>query len=29
VFTVLLDDDGSYLWITRGGWRFRRHPKGY
>jgi hypothetical protein len=29
VFTVLLDDDGSYLWISRGGWQFRRHPKGY
>jgi hypothetical protein len=29
VFTVLVDDDGSYLWISRGGWQFRRHPKGY
>ncbi|MDT7536686.1 MAG: hypothetical protein QOI82_271 [Actinomycetota bacterium] len=28
VFTVLRDPDGSYLWITRGGWQFRRHPKG-
>jgi hypothetical protein len=30
VFTVLLDPDtGDYLWISRGGWQFRRHPKGY
>jgi hypothetical protein len=29
VFTVLRDTDGSYLWITRGGWEFRRHPKGF
>ncbi|MDX6199465.1 MAG: hypothetical protein QOJ79_2616 [Actinomycetota bacterium] len=29
VFTVLLDDDGSYVWISRGGWQFRRHPKGF
>ena len=29
VFTVLLDDNGDYLWISRGGWQFRRHPKGY
>jgi hypothetical protein len=29
VFTVLRDPDGSYLWITRGGWEFRRHPKGF
>ena len=29
VFTVLRDPDGSYLWITRGGWQFRRQPKGY
>jgi hypothetical protein len=28
VFTVLRDPDGSYVWITRGGWEFRRHPKG-
>jgi hypothetical protein len=28
-FTVLRDTDGSYLWITRGGWQFRRHPRGY
>jgi hypothetical protein len=29
VFTVLLDDNGDYVWISRGGWEFRRHPKGY
>jgi len=29
VFTVLRDPDGSYLWISRGGWQFRRHPKGF
>ncbi|MCA1712739.1 MAG: DUF222 domain-containing protein [Actinobacteria bacterium] len=29
VFTVLRDTDGSYVWITRGGWQFRRHPKGF
>ena len=29
VFTVLRDPDGSYLWITRGGWEFRRQPKGF
>jgi hypothetical protein len=29
VFTVLLDDDGTYVWISRGGWQFRRHPKGF
>jgi hypothetical protein len=29
VFTVLRDTDGSYLWITRGGWEFRRQPKGF
>lgn len=29
VFTVLLDTDGSSVWITRGGWQFRRHPKGF
>lgn len=29
VFTVQLDDDGSYLWTSRGGWTFRRHPKGF
>ena len=29
VFTVLVENDGSYLWISRGGWQFRRHPKGY
>jgi hypothetical protein len=29
VFTVLLDDNGDYIWISRGGWEFRRHPKGY
>jgi hypothetical protein len=29
VFTVLREPDGSYLRITRGGWEFRRHPKGF
>ena len=29
IFTVLRDPDGDYLWITRGGWQFRRHPQGY
>lgn len=29
VFTVVLDDNGDVVWISRGGWRFRRHPKGY
>ncbi|MDT7548150.1 MAG: hypothetical protein QOE84_544, partial [Actinomycetota bacterium] len=29
VFTVLRDSDGSYVWITRGGWQFRRQPKGF
>ena len=29
VFTVLLDDNGDYVWTSRGGWQFRRHPKGY
>jgi hypothetical protein len=29
VFTILRDTDGSYVWITRGGWEFRRHPKGF
>jgi hypothetical protein len=29
VFTVLRDPDGSYIWITRGGWQFRRQPKGF
>ncbi|MDT7545527.1 MAG: hypothetical protein QOE99_1637, partial [Actinomycetota bacterium] len=29
VFTVLRDLDGSYIWITRGGWQFRRQPKGF
>ena len=29
VFTVLRDDNGDYVWISRGGWEFRRHPKGY
>ena len=29
VFTVTLQPDGSYLWTTRGGWQFRRHPKGF
>jgi hypothetical protein len=29
VFTVVRDPDGGYLWISRGGWQFRRHPKGF
>ena len=29
VFTVLRDSDGSYVWISRGGWEFRRQPKGF
>ena len=29
VFTVTLDPDGSFRWTTRGGWDFRRHPKGF
>jgi hypothetical protein len=29
VFTVMRDTDGSYIWITRGGWQFRRQPKGF
>jgi hypothetical protein len=29
VFTVLRDSDGSYLWVSRGGWQFRRQPKGF
>jgi hypothetical protein len=29
VFTVLRDPDGSYVWITRGGWQFRRQPEGF
>jgi hypothetical protein len=29
VFSVLRDVDGTYIWITRGGWTFRRHPKGF
>jgi hypothetical protein len=29
VFTVLLDHEGTYVWITRGGWQFRRQPKGF
>lgn len=29
VFTVLRDTDGSYVWITRGGWEFRRKPQGF
>jgi hypothetical protein len=29
VFTVLLDDNGDHVWFTRGGWQFRRHPKGF
>jgi hypothetical protein len=29
VLTVLHDPDGSYVWISRGGWRFYRQPKGY
>jgi hypothetical protein len=29
IFTIILDPDGTYLWISRGGWQFRRHPKGF
>jgi hypothetical protein len=29
VFSVLVDPDGTVVWITRGGWVFRRRPKGY
>jgi hypothetical protein len=29
VFTVLRDTDGSYVWISRGGWEFRRHRKSF
>ena len=29
VFTVRRDTDGTYVWVTRGGWRFLRHPKGF
>ena len=30
IFTVQHDPGtGDYLWISRGGWTFRRHPKGY
>ena len=29
VFTVLRHTDGTYVWISRGGWRFLRHPKGF
>ena len=29
LFTVLRDPDGTHIWITRGGWQFRRQPKGY
>ncbi|MBK5305154.1 MAG: DUF222 domain-containing protein [Frankiaceae bacterium] len=29
IFTVLRDTDGTYLWITRGGWQFLRQPKGF
>jgi hypothetical protein len=29
VFTVVPDPDGGYLWISRGGWQFRRQPKGF
>ncbi|MCW2573324.1 MAG: hypothetical protein JWO88_3382, partial [Frankiales bacterium] len=25
----LRDTDGTYLWISRGGWQFLRQPKGY
>lgn len=28
VFTVTREPDGSYRWTTRGGWDFRRHPRG-
>jgi hypothetical protein len=29
VFTVTLELDGSHRWTSRGGWEFRRHPKGF
>lgn len=29
VFSVLRDADGAYIWISRGGWQFLRHPKGF
>jgi hypothetical protein len=29
VFTVIRDPDGGYVWISRGHWQFRRHPKGF
>jgi hypothetical protein len=29
VFTVTLDPDLSCSWTTRGGWQFRRQPKGF
>jgi len=29
VFTVTIDPDGNIWWITRGGWRFHRKPKGF
>ncbi|MFN2524254.1 MAG: HNH endonuclease signature motif containing protein, partial [Mycobacteriales bacterium] len=29
VFTVTRDPDGSYRWTSRGGWEFRREPKGF
>ncbi len=28
VFRVVLDPDGTVVWITRGGWLFRRRPSG-
>jgi hypothetical protein len=28
VFTVLADDEGTTIWITRSGWTFLRRPKG-
>ena len=28
-FTLLRDSDGTFLWITRAGWWFRRPPQGY
>ncbi|MBC7373036.1 MAG: hypothetical protein H7323_03500 [Frankiales bacterium] len=26
IFTVRAEPDGTIVWITRGGWIFRRHP---
>ena len=29
VFTIRRDPDRTLIWITRGGWKFRRRPKGF